>query len=110
MAQISAARELAKMKGDDIPDIGSLRAGQFYIATEGGDSGSSSLADGNPDIGDHAVTVLAAELTDPASSRYLRNQTGVPNDVGLENRQVGLIQKVSGSGAALRPQTLMGAL
>ena len=35
LAQISAARELAKMKGGDIPDIGSLSAGQFYIATEG---------------------------------------------------------------------------
>jgi len=35
LAQISAARDLAKMKGGDIPEIGSLRAGQFYIATEG---------------------------------------------------------------------------
>jgi len=35
LAQIGAARELAKTKGADIPEIGSLRAGQFYIATEG---------------------------------------------------------------------------
>lgn len=34
-AQIDAARELAKAKGGDVPDIGRLRAGQFYIATEG---------------------------------------------------------------------------
>ncbi len=35
LAQSSAARELAKTKGGDIPQIGRLRAGQFYIATEG---------------------------------------------------------------------------
>lgn len=34
-AQIDAARELAKAKGGDVPDIGRLSAGQFYIATEG---------------------------------------------------------------------------
>lgn len=34
-AQIDAARELARMKGGDVPDIGRLKAGQFYIATEG---------------------------------------------------------------------------
>jgi DNA helicase HerA-like ATPase len=33
--QIDAARELARAKGGDVPDIGRLRAGQFYIATEG---------------------------------------------------------------------------
>jgi hypothetical protein len=33
--QIGAARELAKAKGGDIPEIGRLSAGQFYIATEG---------------------------------------------------------------------------
>jgi hypothetical protein len=35
LTQASAARELAKMKGGDIPDISRLKAGQFYIATEG---------------------------------------------------------------------------
>lgn len=34
-AQIDAARELAKAKGGDVPDIGRLSAGQFYIAIEG---------------------------------------------------------------------------
>jgi hypothetical protein len=33
--QIDAAREIAKAKGGDVPDIGRLGAGQFYIATEG---------------------------------------------------------------------------
>jgi Helicase HerA, central domain len=35
LTQISAARDLAKAKGGDIPNIGSLSAGQFYLATEG---------------------------------------------------------------------------
>jgi hypothetical protein len=35
LAQIGAARDLAKLKGGDVPDISSLPAGQFYIATEG---------------------------------------------------------------------------
>jgi hypothetical protein len=35
LAQIGAARELAKTKGGDIPDIGNLSAGHFYLATEG---------------------------------------------------------------------------
>jgi Helicase HerA, central domain len=34
-AQIDAAREVARAKGGDVPDIGRLRAGQFYIGTEG---------------------------------------------------------------------------
>jgi hypothetical protein len=34
-AQIDAARELARAKGGDVPDIGRLDAGQFYLATEG---------------------------------------------------------------------------
>jgi hypothetical protein len=34
-AQIEAGRELARMKGGDIPDVGRLKAGQFYFATEG---------------------------------------------------------------------------
>jgi DNA helicase HerA-like ATPase len=34
-AQIDAARELAKAKGADVPDIGRLSAGQFYATTEG---------------------------------------------------------------------------
>jgi Helicase HerA, central domain len=34
-AQIDAARELAKAKGGDVPEIGRLSAGQFYVATEG---------------------------------------------------------------------------
>ena len=34
-AQIEAAREMAKVKGGDVPDIGNLVAGEFYIALEG---------------------------------------------------------------------------
>jgi hypothetical protein len=34
-AQIDAAREVARAKGGDVPDIGRLKAGQFYIGTEG---------------------------------------------------------------------------
>jgi hypothetical protein len=34
-AQIAAARELARAKGADVPDISNLSAGQFYLATEG---------------------------------------------------------------------------
>jgi hypothetical protein len=33
--QIGAAREVAKAKGGDVPDIGLLTTGQFYVATEG---------------------------------------------------------------------------
>ena len=33
--QIDAAREVARAKGGDVPDIGRLPRGQFYIATEG---------------------------------------------------------------------------
>jgi hypothetical protein len=33
--QIDAAREMAKVKGGDVPDIGNLTAGQFYVALEG---------------------------------------------------------------------------
>jgi len=33
--QIDAAREMAKVKGGDVPDIGNLVAGEFYIALEG---------------------------------------------------------------------------
>ncbi|HEY6790982.1 MAG TPA: DUF87 domain-containing protein [Trebonia sp.] len=33
--QIDAARDLAHAKGGDVPDIGRLPAGQFYVATEG---------------------------------------------------------------------------
>jgi hypothetical protein len=33
--QIGAARELAKMKGGDVPDIARLRQGQFYATVEG---------------------------------------------------------------------------
>ncbi|WP_030441802.1 ATP-binding protein [Actinoplanes subtropicus] len=33
--QIEAAREMAKVKGGDVPDIGNLTAGDFYIALEG---------------------------------------------------------------------------
>jgi DNA helicase HerA-like ATPase len=36
-AQIDTARELARVKGSDVPDIGRLKAAQFYVATE--DSG-----------------------------------------------------------------------
>ncbi|HKD96323.1 MAG TPA: DUF87 domain-containing protein, partial [Micromonosporaceae bacterium] len=34
-AQIAAAREIASAKGGAVPEIGLLRAGQFYAATEG---------------------------------------------------------------------------
>jgi hypothetical protein len=34
-AQIDAARELARAKGGDVPDIGRLSAGEFYLAVEG---------------------------------------------------------------------------
>lgn len=34
-AQVDTARELARVKGGDVPDIGRLKAGQFYIGTEG---------------------------------------------------------------------------
>jgi hypothetical protein len=34
-AQIDAARELARAKGGEVPEIGRLSAGQFYLATEG---------------------------------------------------------------------------
>ena len=34
-AQIGAAREVARAKGGDVPDIGKLTTGQFYVATEG---------------------------------------------------------------------------
>jgi hypothetical protein len=33
--QIEAAREMAKVKGGDVPDIGNLTAGEFYVALEG---------------------------------------------------------------------------
>ena len=33
--QIDAARELARFKGGNVPDIGRLSSGQFYLATEG---------------------------------------------------------------------------
>jgi len=33
--QIDAAREMAKVKGGDVPDIGNLTTGEFYIALEG---------------------------------------------------------------------------
>ncbi|MEV4324499.1 DUF87 domain-containing protein [Microbispora rosea] len=35
-AQITAARELARAKGGDVPDVARLRSGQFYAAFEGG--------------------------------------------------------------------------
>ncbi len=35
-AQIDAARELARAKGGDIPGVGRLSAGEFYLAAEGG--------------------------------------------------------------------------
>ncbi|MEV7804388.1 DUF87 domain-containing protein [Microbispora sp. NPDC088329] len=35
-AQITAARELARAKGGDVPDVSRLRSGQFYAAFEGG--------------------------------------------------------------------------
>jgi hypothetical protein len=34
-AQIDAARELARAKGGDVPDIARLSAGEFYLAAEG---------------------------------------------------------------------------
>jgi hypothetical protein len=34
-AQIGAAREVARAKGGDVPDIGKLTTGQFYVASEG---------------------------------------------------------------------------
>lgn len=34
--QIEAARELARAKGGDVPGIGRLSAGEFYLAAEGG--------------------------------------------------------------------------
>jgi len=34
-AQIEAARDLARAKGGDVPDIGRLSAGEFYVATQG---------------------------------------------------------------------------
>jgi len=34
-AQIDAAREMAKVKGGDVPDIGNLTSGEFYVALEG---------------------------------------------------------------------------
>ncbi|MDG4803774.1 DUF87 domain-containing protein [Micromonospora sp. WMMD980] len=33
--QIEAARDVARAKGSDVPDIGKLRTGQFYAAVEG---------------------------------------------------------------------------
>ena len=33
--QIEAAREMAKAKGGDVPDVSRLRSGEFYIAAEG---------------------------------------------------------------------------
>lgn len=33
--QVEAAREMAKVKGGDVPDISRLRAGEFYVALEG---------------------------------------------------------------------------
>jgi DNA helicase HerA-like ATPase len=33
--QISAAREVAKAKGGDVPDIARLTRGQFYVGTDG---------------------------------------------------------------------------
>ncbi|OFJ53637.1 helicase HerA domain-containing protein [Mycolicibacterium grossiae] len=34
-AQIATAREMARVKGGDVPDISKLRAGNFYVALEG---------------------------------------------------------------------------
>ncbi|TFV58027.1 DUF87 domain-containing protein [Mycobacterium sp. PS03-16] len=34
-AQITVAREMARAKGGDVPDISKLRAGNFYVALEG---------------------------------------------------------------------------
>ena len=36
-AQIAAAREMARAKGSDVPDIARLGTGQFYAAVEGAD-------------------------------------------------------------------------
>jgi DNA helicase HerA-like ATPase len=33
--QVEAAREMAKMKGGDVPDLSRLTAGEFYVAVEG---------------------------------------------------------------------------
>jgi hypothetical protein len=33
--QIEAAREMAKAKGGDVPDVSRLTAGEFYLAAEG---------------------------------------------------------------------------
>jgi len=33
--QIEAARDVARARGGDVPDIGRLRPGQFYVATDG---------------------------------------------------------------------------
>jgi DNA helicase HerA-like ATPase len=33
--QIDAAREMAKAKGGDVPDVSRLRSGEFYVAAEG---------------------------------------------------------------------------
>ncbi|MEU4645258.1 ATP-binding protein [Micromonospora sp. NPDC023814] len=33
--QIEAAREVARAKGTDVPDIGKMRTGQFYVGVEG---------------------------------------------------------------------------
>jgi DNA helicase HerA-like ATPase len=33
--QIDAAREMAKVKGGDVPDLSRLSAGEFYVALEG---------------------------------------------------------------------------
>ena len=33
--QIDAAREMAKMKGGDVPDLSRLASGEFYVAVEG---------------------------------------------------------------------------
>ena len=33
--QIGTAREIARMKGGDVPDISKLRSGEFYVAVEG---------------------------------------------------------------------------
>jgi DNA helicase HerA-like ATPase len=34
-AQIATAREMARVKGGEVPDISKLRAGNFYVALEG---------------------------------------------------------------------------
>jgi len=34
-AQIDAAREVARAKGGDVPDIARLKTGQFYLSSEG---------------------------------------------------------------------------